>query len=218
MRFVWARGRPGGHPPPPCSRRPARWSAKRRKEESEMQCSMRHASSDAVLPSTPASQSSRLKNSCFSSVAPARRRPSGVSRTSRPATSTSDRDDRPAKALVTLGLVTPRRSAMSALRQNPPARRGSRRSPRGSPPRIRSHRRFRTSSHQPRSFPKKNLLEKQQTHVVDHASEQKRRDYVERRRYDGPLRRVDFGPGSRDACRARHIEREREDEGERLGG
>lgn len=66
--------------------------------------------------------------------------------------------------------------------------------------------------------PKKNLLEKQQTHVVDHASEQKRGGYVERRRYDGPLRRVDFGPGSRDACRARHIEREREDEGERLGG
>ena len=66
--------------------------------------------------------------------------------------------------------------------------------------------------------PKKNLLEKQQTHVVDHTSEQKRGGYVERRRYDGPLRRVDFGPGSRDACRARHIEREREDEGERLGG
>lgn len=42
-----------------------------------MQCSRRHASSEAVLPSTPASQSSRLKNSCFSSVAPARRRPSG---------------------------------------------------------------------------------------------------------------------------------------------
>ena len=38
-----------------------------------MQCSRRHASSEAVLPSTPASQSSRLKNSCFSSVAPARR-------------------------------------------------------------------------------------------------------------------------------------------------
>lgn len=79
----------------------------------------RHASSEAVLPSTPASQSSRLKNSCFSSVAPARRRPSGVSRTSRPATSTSDRDDRPARAFVTLGLATPSRSAMSALRQNP---------------------------------------------------------------------------------------------------
>ena len=88
-----------------------------------MQCSRRHASSEAVLPSTPASQSSRLKNSCFSSVAPARRRPSGVSRTSRPATSTSDRDDRPARAFVTLGLATPSRSAMSALRQNP-ARRG----------------------------------------------------------------------------------------------
>lgn len=131
-------------------------------------------------------------------------------------------DERPGRqARQSLGDARPRDA--QALRDvgvaaEPPARRGSRRSPRGSPPRIRSHRRFRTSSHQPRSFPKKNLLEKQQTHVVDHASEQKRRDYVERRRYDGPLRRVDFGPGSRDACRARHIEREREDEGERLGG
>ena len=112
-----ARRRPGGHPP--CPHRPAKWSARRRKEGPEMQCSRRHASSDAVLPSTPASQSSRLKNSCFSSVAPARRRPSEVSRTSRPATSTSDRDERPASALVTLGLVTPRRSVMSTLRHHP---------------------------------------------------------------------------------------------------
>lgn len=42
-----------------------------------MQCSRRHASSDAVLPSTPASQSSRLKNSCFSSVAPGEAVPLG---------------------------------------------------------------------------------------------------------------------------------------------
>ena len=84
-----------------------------------MQCSMRHASSDAVPPSTPASQSSRLKNSCFSKVVWAISRPLRASRTSRSITSTSDWDDSPARALVTLGLVTPRRSAMSALRQNP---------------------------------------------------------------------------------------------------
>lgn len=159
MRFALAHGRPGGHPPPPCPRRLTRWSARRRKEGPEMQCSRRHASSDAVLPSTPASQSSRLKNSCFSSVAPARRCPSGVSRTSRPATSTSDRDDRPARALVTLGLLTPSRSAILRCGRTP-ARRGSRGSPRGSPQRIRSHRCFRTSSHQPRSFPEKEFARK----------------------------------------------------------
>lgn len=84
-----------------------------------MQCSRRHASSEAVPPSTPASQSRRLKNSCFSKMPWAISRPLCESRTSRSTTSTSDWDERFASALVTLGLLTPSRSAMSTLRQNP---------------------------------------------------------------------------------------------------
>lgn len=183
-----------------------------------MQCSMRHASSDAVPPSTPASQSSRLKNSCFSSVAPARRRPSG----GEPHVAACHLDERSGRQ-PRQGLGDARPCDAQALRDVGVAAEP----PLGADDENRLEVVLggfgRTGVFVPHLInpvlsPKKNLLEKQQTHVVDHTSEQKRGGYVERRRYDGPLRRVDFGPGSRDACRARHIEREREDERERLGG
>lgn len=64
---------PTGHPFLPCPRRSARWHARRRKEGSDMRCSMRHASSDATSASTPTSRSISSKKRCLASASSARR-------------------------------------------------------------------------------------------------------------------------------------------------